>query len=70
MKDCCSAALSFPAYLDYHRVKRANGKNVPQQCDFMAEATQRVSDLSGHALVTEEAQAHAGAASNCASSRA
>ena len=60
----------FPRLGDDDRVGRADGKDFPQQCDLMPVTAERLGDFRRHALVAEEAQAHAGTASNSAKSRA
>ena len=60
----------FPRLGDDDRVGRADGKDFPQQRDLMPVAAERFGDFRRHALVAEEAQAHAGTASNSAKSRA
>ena len=60
----------FPRLGDDDRVGRADGKDFPQERDLMPVAAERFGDFRRHALVAEEAQAHAGTASNSARSRA
>ena len=61
---------SFVRFGDDHRVKRADGKNLPQQSGLMTGTPEQVRDLRWHALVAEEAQAHTVKASKSAKSRA
>ena len=53
-----------------HWIKRTDGQDFPQQGDLMPMPPEDVRDLRRHALVAEEAQAHAPTASNSANSRA
>ena len=55
---------------DDHRIKRADGQDFPQQRNVMPVTPECVRDFSRHALVAEEAEAHAVTASKSANSRA